>query len=115
MLETLRRLRGKARFYNAVLPSALAIPDTRGKRTDGVQTEEPLRRGQGGSYLVSNELPGVLRALRLFGRSLQSRIAPAGELPARSQRQRRKSAPAAESGLLSATSRSAAIGAGLPI
>ena len=42
MLETLRRLRGKARFYNAVLPSALAIPDTRGKRTDGVQTEEPF-------------------------------------------------------------------------
>src|SRR5215471_14268766 len=79
MLETLRRLRGKARFYNAVLPSALAIPDTRGKRTDGVQTEEPLRRGQGGSYLVSNELPGVLRALRLFGRSLQPRIAPAAE------------------------------------
>ena len=27
MLETLRRLRGKARFYNAVLPSALAIPE----------------------------------------------------------------------------------------
>ena len=33
MLETLRRLRGKARFYNAVLPSALAIPE-RARRTN---------------------------------------------------------------------------------
>ena len=31
--------------------------DTRGERTDGVPAQEPLRRGQGSSHLVSDQLP----------------------------------------------------------
>jgi hypothetical protein len=53
--------------------------NARGERTDGVPAEEPLRRGQGGSHFVVDQLPWVLRTLRLFGTSLQSRIAPSAE------------------------------------
>ena len=53
MLETLRRLRGKARFYNAGSSECFGDTGTgRGERKDGVQTEEPLWRGQGGGHLI---------------------------------------------------------------
>src|SRR6516164_11576329 len=80
MLETLRRLRGQVRFYNAGSSECFGDTGPRdSERADGIPAEEPLRDCQGGSHLVSDQLPRGLRTLRLFGTSLQSRITPSAE------------------------------------
>jgi GDPmannose 4,6-dehydratase len=55
MLETLRRLGGKARFYNAGSSECFGDSGTRGarrQRADGVPAQESLRGGEGGGDLL---------------------------------------------------------------
>ena len=67
MLETLRRLRGKARFYNAGSSECFGDTGTRAANEQTAFRPKSPYGVEGGSYLVSDELLGVLRALRLSG------------------------------------------------
>jgi GDPmannose 4,6-dehydratase len=117
MLETLRRLRGKVRFYNA--GSSECFGDT-GTGAANEQTAFRPKSPYGVAKAAAISLVANYReSYGLFACSgllfnHESPLRPHRFVTRKVTRQRSGSAPGAESGLLSATSRSAAIGVGLP-
>jgi hypothetical protein len=117
MLETLRRLRGRIRFYNAGSSECFGDTQSQGRtnrlpfvrRALTVSPKRPRSRWWPITASLTDSSP-----VRVSSSIMSPHCGPAVSLPGKSLRQRRTLGPEAESGSPLAIFRSAAIGDGLP-